>query len=128
DEAVAGRIERGAEGANFVAAKHALLNGGVDRPVIDQRSARMINEIDAVEVPGPQLSDLADRAGDRVLMALGAGLRVVYRPKPLGDIITLLKNSFVSVELGLRGETVGQIVETGRGFCDRLTENGVARV
>src|SRR5262249_13191803 len=124
DEAIAECVERGAEGAHFVAAKHALLNGGVDRPVIDQRSTRMINEIDAVEVPGPQLSDLADRAGDRVLVTLGAGLGVVDRPEPLGDPVALLESGAISVELGLCDETVGQIVETRRGFCDGLTVNG----
>src|SRR2546428_4714372 len=128
DEAVAERVERGAESAHFVAAEHALLDGGVDRPVIDQRSARMIDEISPIEVPGAQLGDLADSAGDRVLVTLSAGLGVVDRPKPVGDLIALLESVTISVKLGLSGKPVGQVVEACRGFRDGLTVNGVVHV
>src|SRR5262249_5994770 len=97
--------------------------------VVDQRSAGMVNEVDAVEVTGPQLGDLADSAGDRVLVALGAGLRVVDRPKSLGDVVALLEDTAVSVECGLSGEPVGQVVETCWGFrSPGLTVNGVVHV
>src|SRR5262249_9521410 len=84
----------------------------------------MIDKVDAVEVPGAQLSDLANGAGDRVLMALGAGLRVVDWPKPIGDLVALLESGAVGVELSLSGETIGQVVKASRGLC--LTINGVA--
>src|SRR5215468_8262314 len=129
DEAVTKRVERSAEGAHFVATEHALLNVRVDRPVIDQRPAGMINEVDAVEVPGPQFGDLTDPAGDRVLMAIRTCRGVVERPKPMVDGFTLLELRAVCVHLGLGGEPVSQVVKSGRRICDaRLTVNGVVRV
>src|SRR5262249_55836338 len=89
----------------------------------------MIDEVDAVEVPGAQLDDLADRASDRILVALGAGLGVVDRPKPVGDLIALLESGTISVECGLSDEPIGLVIEACWGFrSPGLTVNGDVQV
>jgi hypothetical protein len=92
----------------------ALLDVGVDRPVVDQRPARPVGEGEAVETAHPQLVDLARRPAHRVLMALGAGLGVVDRPQAVGDRFALLEDAAVEVHLRLRLEAVGQVVEARR--------------
>src|SRR5205085_477594 len=104
---VAQRIERSAEGTHLVAAKHTLLDCSVDGSVVNQRTARMVNEVGAVEMPRTQLGDLANGACDRVLVAFDAALRIVDRAQAFGDVITLLEGSEIGIELGLSGETVG---------------------
>ncbi len=59
----------------------------------------MLDEIRTIEVPGPHFTDLADRAGNRILMALGTGLGIVDGTKPVADELTLLECRFVGVEL-----------------------------
>jgi len=65
-------------------------------------------------VTGAQFADLAAGAGDRVLMTLGAALRVVDGAEPVGDLVALLERRAIGVELRLCGEPVRQIVEPGR--------------
>ena len=67
-------------------------------------------------MPGAQLADLTARAGDRILVALGAALRVVDRPEPFRDLVAFLEDLAVGVKLRLRLETVGPVVEPGRRF------------
>src|SRR5262245_26147506 len=89
----------------------------------------MINKVDAVEVAGAQLGDLADRASDRVLMAVRTGRGVVERPEAFIYFFAFFENDAVSVELGLRDEPVSLVVEAGWGLCGAgLTVNGIARV
>ena len=84
----------------------------------------MVDEIDPVEMAGAQLGDLADGAGDGVLVALGAALGVEHRPQALVDAFALFKDDLVRVELRLRGEAVGEVVEARGGFGRRLGEDG----
>ena len=74
-------------------------------------------------VPGPRFEDLTDAAGDAVLVALGAGLRVVDRAEPCGYCVALLEDGLVADECAgdgrvcaLRLEAVGLVVEGGRRF------------
>src|SRR5262249_60019184 len=67
-------------------------------------------------------------ASDRILMTLGAGLGVVDRPKPVGNLLALLEGRFVSVEIRLSEEPIGLVVEACRSFCGSLTVNGVIQV
>jgi hypothetical protein len=75
----------------------------------------MVEKAEAVEVAGSQLGDLADAAGHRVLMAFGAGLRVVDGTESIVDGLTLLEGLSVQVELRLAHQAIGQIVESRRG-------------
>src|SRR5205085_4498878 len=114
DEAVAEQVERGAEGAHRllsrdgvaaaddaggVERRHALLNLRVDGSVVDERAARRVYEVVVrVVVPGPQLDDLTDAAGHRVLMALAAGLRVVDRAESVVLLVNDAEDEFVGGE------------------------------
>lgn len=77
DEAVAERVERRAEGADVLCGRgHALLDVRVGGAVVDERAARRVDEVAyGVLVTGAQFGDLADGAGDGVLVALGAGAK-----------------------------------------------------
>jgi hypothetical protein len=122
DEAVAERVERGAEAEDGLGAGAALLYARVDGAVVQERAAGAVDEVaEGVEVAGAELCDLADGAGHGVLVALGAGLRVVDGPEAVGDDVHLLEGGLDGVELGLllRGRPVeeagdGLVVE-GRG-------------
>ena len=59
----------------------------------------MLNEIRAIEMPGPHFTDLADRARNGILMALGTGLGIVDRTEPVANELTFLECRFVGVEL-----------------------------
>jgi hypothetical protein len=50
---------------------------------------------------GSKFRDLADAAADRVLVAFGAGLRIVERAETLYYIIALLERCSISVMHGL---------------------------
>src|SRR5216683_2715029 len=88
DETVAMRVGRHAERPDVFSAWHAFLDLRVGRAVIDQRSARRVDEVaEDILVARPQLADLADGAGHRVLVTLHAPLRVVDRAQPLGNLV-----------------------------------------
>jgi hypothetical protein len=76
--------DRVPQGAHVVAGLHDLLEGRVDRAVVDERAARVIDENASlcVEASGAQLGDLAGAAGHRRLVALDAGLGIEHRPRP----------------------------------------------
>jgi hypothetical protein len=124
DEAVAEGVERAAEGAHLVAAEDALLDGGVDGTVVDERAAGVVDEVDAVEMAGPQLRDLADGSRDGALVALGAALGVEDGAQALVDDFALFEGVAIGVELRLRGEAVTEVVEARGGFGRRLGEDG----
>ena len=65
----------------------------------------MVDELAAVEAAGPQLRDLAARAGHGVLMAFHAGLRVVHRAEAVRLVLALFEGHAVQVELGLGGQS-----------------------
>ena len=58
-----------------------------------------------------QLADLRRSAGDRVLMAFAAALRVVDRPEAVSDGLLLNKRGQLRVEFRLCEEPVGLVVE-----------------
>ena len=110
-------IERGAECPNRFCARNAFLDGGIDGSIVDEGTARRVDKVSkTVVVPGPQLCDLADCAGHRVLMAFGAGLRVVDWAQASRNRLTLLKRRFVGVEVGLSGESICLTIETREGL------------
>src|SRR5262249_40323213 len=129
------------EGAHLLAGGDALLDRGVDRPIVDQRPAWVIDEVDAVKVARAELAYLARPAGDRVLVALAAGLRVKDRPQPVRDLLLLAEVVHIRVEVGLRDKAVGLVVKARGGFDrgerdhalrlrgdHRVLEAGIARV
>src|SRR5205814_8911643 len=91
-----------------------------------QVSDCVVGEVDTVEVPGAQLRDLADGAGDGVLVALRAGLRVVDRTQALVPAVLLFEARLVGGELGRTREPVAHEVhagvERGGGFYGSLGE------
>ena len=125
DEAVAEGVEGGAERAHLVATQDPLLDGRVDRTVVDERAAGVVDEIDAVEMAGPDLGDLADGPRNGVLVAFGAGLSVVDGTEAVVDRLDLFEDSAVGVERQLvGGEAVRQVVEARRGLGRCIGEGG----
>jgi len=70
DETVSQGIEGGAERAHLVAAQNPLLDPSVDRAVVDERSAGMVEKAEPVEVTVSQLGDLAGASRDWICMAI----------------------------------------------------------
>src|SRR5437868_8261551 len=102
-ETIAQGIGGGAEGANGFVARRALLRLRTNRAVIHQRAAgnrvgAIIDEdggvhelAKAVAVTHAQLGDLADAAGNGILVAIGARLLVVDRSQTIGDCFLLFE-------------------------------------
>ncbi len=130
DESVAEDVHREAERAHRLAVGDALLDlvvgvGAVraDRAVVDQRApldeglaprdrhARSLEAAARVAMAGAQLRDLAAAAGDRILVALAARLRVVERSESVRDRLDGVE--FVEIVLERRrvGEAVALPVE-----------------
>src|SRR5205085_11331975 len=98
DEAVAERVQGSAEGEDGLGAGPTLLYRGVGGAVIEERAAGGVNEVAVgVEVACAKLRDLADAARHGVLVALGAGLRVVDRAEALRDVVSLLECGSVCI-------------------------------
>src|SRR2546426_11516146 len=122
DEAVSQGIQRGAERPHVLGLGDPLLDCRVDRAIVDERSAGggfkpgfpMESQH---SVPGAKLGDLADAAGQRILMALDTALRVVDRTEPPVDFFALLKGRLRGLELFFGQEPVGRAVEPDWGFC-----------
>src|SRR5205085_6148435 len=125
---------------------HTLLCARIDGAVVDERAAGCVNEVAVrVVVSGAQLRDLADRAGDRILVALAARLRVIDRPQAVIRFLHNAEDELIGLEsarrrLGRRelrdhralwqeSFRVGVIVECGRGFgrMSRLIRIGSGR-
>src|ERR1044072_4636016 len=96
DQAVAKKVERRAEGSHGLIIldacgeerRDALLNLRVYRAVVNERAAGRVHEVaEHVLMPGAKLVNLADRAGNRVLVALRARLRGVDRPESVLDFV-----------------------------------------
>src|SRR6185436_13291967 len=97
--------------------RHALLYLRVDRAVVDERAARRVDEVSKrVEMSGAQLVNLADRAGDWILVALGARLRVVDGPEAVLYFVANFECGAIRVVLRLLDEVVSAVVETDRRF------------
>ena len=77
DEAVAKHVQRRTESSDLIAAGNAFLYLGVGGPIIIERPARLVNEVSPIKMPCPQLSNLAYAVSHGILVALGAGLRIV---------------------------------------------------
>ncbi len=93
DEAGAEGVGGHPEGADVLEAGHALLDGGVDRPIVDERPAGRIDEGSCgVEMSRAQFGDLADCAGDGVLVAFRTGLGVIDRAQSLCDLSSRSSN------------------------------------
>jgi hypothetical protein len=96
--------------------QHAFLDFGVDRSIVDQRSTGVLDEREAVEMPGPEFGDLADASGDRRLMTFGAGLRVVDRSEPFRNVVAFLEVAARDVERGLVDEAIREVAESDGSF------------
>src|SRR5262249_23785491 len=91
DKAIAENICRHAEGRDVFTARNTLLRLWADRAIVDQRTvrdrARAVVDGDCwiykvakrIRMPHAQLTDLADAAGNRILMAISARFVVVDR-------------------------------------------------
>src|SRR5262249_54640741 len=96
----------------------ALLNRGVNGAVVDERAAGGIDELEAVEVPGAELGDLAGGTSHWILVALPTGLRVVDRAETFLDRVDLLEGTARGIEVRLLRKAIGQVVVAGRGLGD----------
>ena len=67
-------------------------------------------------MPHAQLSDLAESAGDRVLMAFAARLRVVDRPEAIGYVFDFIELRLIRLMSGLIYDAIRLTVK----FCRRL--------
>src|SRR6185369_14835838 len=70
-----------------------------DPALIDERAARRVEKGVVGGVAGTQLSDLADGAGDRILMAFLARLGVVNGTQSILDQIDLFEDRFIVFEI-----------------------------
>ena len=86
-ETISERVQGGPERLNFITNRDMFLNGGIDRPIINERTARGSGKSlgRSIIVSRPNFGDLAQTAGDRALMAFRAGLCVIDWPKSLID-------------------------------------------
>ena len=69
-----------------------------------------------------QFGDLAGAAGNGILMALAAGLRVVERAEAVGDGFGFLKLGLIGGVRGVVGHSVGFIGKTGGGLWKRRSK------
>src|SRR2546426_6726443 len=132
---VSEQIEGRAERANLLRLRHAFLKldvreGGIGTncAIIDKRAAGnhccAVGDRDAgidklssrVAVPHAQLGDLAESAGDRVLMAFAARLRVVDRPEAIGYVFDFIELLLIRLMSGLIDDAIRLTVK----FCRRL--------
>src|SRR5205807_10321345 len=107
---VVGRVVVG----NHAWTGRALIN---QRPVGDRHTRQAATVVDsegrgnevaaAVSVSGAQFGNLADAAGDRILVTLRAGLSVVDRAETLGHRVPFFEGTAVLVMYGLSNEAVG---------------------
>src|SRR3989442_12680509 len=135
DKPVSEQIEGRAERANLLRLRNALLKldvreGGIGTncAIIDKRAdghhCCAVGDRDAgidklssrVAVPHAQLGDLAESAGDRVLMAFAARLRVVDRPEAIGYVFDLIELLLIRLMSGLIDDAICLTVT----FCRRL--------
>jgi len=63
-----------------------------------------------------QFGDLAGRAGDGILVAFPAGLRVVDRAQAIVDILHFVKSGLIRLMGGIFDQAVGLVIETGGRF------------
>src|SRR5215510_6634310 len=104
-EAIADGVETCAESSDVFARSfvQALLHWTGNGPLLNQRlSARRVDKDTVGQVAGPQLTDLADASGIRVLVAVSAALSVVGRPQPVLRSFTLLEDELVILERAVR--------------------------
>src|ERR1700733_468011 len=66
-----------------------------------------------------QFCDLGGGAGNRALVALAAGLRVVERSEAVADLLDLLECLLIGLVSRIIGDAVALVVETGRSFGRR---------
>src|SRR5262249_1252227 len=135
-EAVANGVEGRAESPDVFerGVVQALLDGGRDRPQLDQRlSARGVDEDAAGQVPGPQLTDLAEASDIRVIVAIATTRGVVGGPKSISHGFDFIEDELVVLERSIRNrrrhaliyggtlgpetveQIVGETVQVGRG-------------
>src|SRR5262245_63531169 len=89
----------------------------------------MIKKVNSVEVAGAKLRDLAARACDRVLVAVGTGCGVIERAQAFTNFFPLFEYLAVSIVGSLINKTSGVMVEACRGCSNAgLTVKGVVRL
>src|SRR5882762_6721826 len=72
------------QSADAVSRNDVFLNERVDRSLMHQRAAGMLDEFSLFIVTGAELGYLAGTARDRILVATGATGRVIHWPQPAG--------------------------------------------
>ena len=138
-QAVSQQVEGEPGRADRLRVGHPLLNLGVgergvgaDGAVVDEgavgdddgaardRDVRVAEPAVGAEVADPQLADLARPAGDGVLVALAAGLRVVQRSQAVSDLFDLVEAGPISVVGRVTDHPIALVVEPrgrfGRGW------------
>src|SRR5262249_38710603 len=135
-EAIADGVEGRAESPDVFerGVVQALLDGGRDRPQLDQRlPARGVDEDAAGQVPGPQLTDLAEASDIRVIVAVATTRGVVGGPESISHGFDFIEDELVVLERSVRNrrrhaliyggalgtepveQIVGETVQVGRG-------------
>src|SRR5262249_19223101 len=135
-EAVADGVEGCAESPDVFerGVVQALLDGGRDRPQLNQRlSARRVDEDAAGQMSGPQLRDLAEASDIRLIVAIGTTRGVVGRPESIVHGFDFIEDELVVLERSVRNrrrhaliyggaldaepveQIVGETVQVGRG-------------
>src|SRR5258708_28449594 len=137
-KAVAHKIQRNAEGANFLRIRHSFLNfrageSGIraDGAVVHERASfddlrstsdgdfRILKFAIRATVSHAQFGDLARAPGSRILVALAAGLRVIERAEAVGDLFDFIELDLVGGVGGVVDQPIGLVVVAGRGFSTR---------
>ena len=137
-KAITENIQRDAEGANLLGVRDAFLDFRAGKGAIRADGAVVhegtpLDDLGAAgdgnfgihklaagaAVTDAQLVDLAGTPGDGILVALAAGLRVVERPKALGDAVRFLELCLIRRVRGVIHQTVGLIVEARGRFRKR---------
>src|SRR5262249_5957547 len=104
-EAIADGVESRAESPDVFerGVVQALLDGGRDRPQLNQRlSARRVDKDTAGQMPGPQLTNLAEAADIGVIVAIATTRGGIGRPKSIVHGLDFIEDELVVLERAIR--------------------------
>jgi hypothetical protein len=135
DQSVAEQVDRYPEGADVGVVRHVLLDllvreraARADGAVVDQRPSfddhlaardrhpRGLKSALRIAQAGAELGHLAAAAGEGVLVAFAARLRVVQGPKSIGNVLDVVEHGLIVDECRLIDRTVRLAVEARGRF------------
>jgi hypothetical protein len=135
DEAVAEEIEGHASGVDSLGTGNAFLNFcrgesrvGANGAIVDEGAAfddfsavidgnfRVAKMAVGSVVADAHFGNLAGGAGDRILVAFAAGLRVIERTEAIGNVLDFFELRLIGLVSGIVDHAVGFVVKTCGGF------------